>query len=473
MATKDIALMAHLMRRAGFGAAREELEVRAAKGYEATVEELVDPAACGIPAIDEAVMFRHQPGWERPGGANVNLGQANWLYRMINSPRPLQEKMTLFWHHVFATGASKIDNTDIMLIQIEMLRNNALGNYRELLLELSKNPAMIYWLDNNENHADAPNENWGRELLELFAMGQGNYSEDDVKVAARAFTGWTISPKLPRQPYGRFPWLFEYRPEDHDDSEKVFLGEHGRFGGEDIIDIVVSRPATPRFIARHLYNFFVADEVQVPSWLDVAPRDPEAIKIITDTLVNSNFDLKTTMRTIFNSDFFKDESAWYAKVKSPAEVVAGTMRLVKYLQLPRPDMDPIVQEAGYQGQSILDPPSVEGWHTGQEWIDTGSLVRRINFVADWVSNTSLPGIQSIIERVGTKEKLTPEELVDSCIDLMGPARINEDTRKELIAHSATSGDAVRGSTEEERATFARRVGEVLQLIASTREYQFG
>ena len=304
-------------------------------------------------------------------------------------------------------------------------------------------------------------------------MGQGNYSEDDVKVAARAFTGWTISPKLPRAPYGRFPWTFEYRPEDHDDSEKVFLGETGRFDGQDIIDIVISRPATPRFIARHLYNFFVADEVQVPSWLDVAPRDPEAIKIITDTLVNSNFDLKTTMRTIFNSDFFKDESVWYAKVKSPAEVVAGTMRLVKYLQLPRPDMDPIVQEAGYQGQSILDPPSVEGWHTGQEWIDTGSLVRRINFVADWVSNTSLPGIQSIIDRVGTKDKLTSEELVDSCIDLMGPARIDEDTRKELIEHAATSGDAVRGSTEEERATFARRVGEVLQLIASTREYQFG
>ncbi len=471
MADKSIALIAHLMRRAGFGATRQELERHAARGYDATVEALLDPDANGVPPFDESVMFRHQPGFEIPGG-NPTTGQCNWMYRMIVTPRPLEEKMTLFWHHVFATGNSKVDNCDQLLAQTAMFRNNALGSYRDLLISLAKDPAMIFWLDNNENHKDAPNENWGRELLELFTMGQGNYTEDDVKMASRAFTGWNIAPKIPRLPYGRFPWQFEYIPEDHDDSEKVFLGHTGHFNGEDVIDIIVKQPATARFIARHLYNFFVADEVQVPSWLDVEPRDPVAIKTLSDAFISSGYDMRSVLRTLFNSDFFKSESVWYTKVKSPAEVVAGTMRLVGDFVDPKPYIAPIGLEPNYQGQALLDPPSVEGWHTGQEWIDSGSLVRRINFVADRVGDVNLPGVQAIIERLAAQEEITAPGLVDSCLELMGPVRVDDSTRNELIAHAESRGVARRGNTEAERSAFAQRVGEILQLIASTREYQF-
>jgi hypothetical protein len=217
----------------------------------------------------------------------------------------------------------------------------------------------------------------------------------------------------------------------------------------------------------------VADEVQVPSWLDVAPRDPVAINMLEETFISSGYDMRSTLRMLFNSDFFKDESVWYAKVKSPAEVVAGTMRLVQDHVAPKPGMAPIGLETNYQGQALMDPPSVEGWHTGQEWIDSGSLLRRINFVANRVGDTSLPGIKSIIQRLAAQDSLTATEFVDSCIDLMGPARVDADTRSELIVHVEADGPVRRGATEEERAAFTRRVGEVLQLIASTREYQFG
>jgi len=464
-------LIAHLMRRAGFGATREEIERLSIVGYEAAVEELLDPDSNGVAPFDESVMLRHQPGFEIPGG-NPTTGQCNWMYRMIVTPRPLEEKMTLFWHHVFATGNSKVDNCDQLLAQTSMLREHCLGNYRDLLVNLARDPAMIFWLDNNQNHKDAPNENWGRELLELFTMGQGHYTEDDVKMASRAFTGWNIAPKIPRLPYGRFPWQFEYIAEDHDDGEKVFLGNTGRFNGEDIIDIIIQQPATANFVSRHLYNFFVADEVQVPSWLDVAPKDPSAIEILAEACVTSNYNMRSVLRTLFNSDFFKDESIWYSKVKSPAEVVAGTMRLVGDFVEPKPYMAPIGLEPNYQGQALLDPPSVEGWHTGQEWIDSGSLVRRINFVADRVGDVNLPGVQAIVGRLAAKGNLSASDLINNCLDLMGPVKVNQSTLDELIAHAKTRGLDLPEVSKLTTDEFAKQVGEILQLVASTREYQF-
>ena len=161
----------------------EGVESRAAKGYDATVDELIQ-ANSSLPA-DEYVLLRYQPAALLPGG-NPPMGNVNWMFHLVNTQRPLEEKMALFWHHVFATGNSKVDNYDQLLAQIAMFRQRGMGNYRELLLALAKDPAMIYWLDNNENHKDAVNENWGRELLELFSMGQGNYTENDVREASRA-----------------------------------------------------------------------------------------------------------------------------------------------------------------------------------------------------------------------------------------------------------------------------------------------
>ena len=469
MPDKDIALMAHLMRRAGFGASRDELEERVAKGYEATVEELVDPDRFNIPGVDEDVFYRYFPGLfmtQTPMNARSNL-----MYFLMNSRRPLEEKMALFWHMLFATGYAKIDNASEMTVQFRMFREKGMGNYRELLIELAKSPAMIFWLDNQENHKDAPNENWGRELLELFSMGVGNYTEQDVYECSRAFTGWTIGHKLPRIPLSRFYWSFKYNPEDHDDGEKVFLGQRGRFNGEDIIDIIVHQPATARFIARHLYNFFVADEVQVAAWQYTAPRDPVAINLIGDALTRSGYDMRSTLRELFNSDFFKSEDVWWAKVKSPAEVVAGTMRLVGDFQFPRPGLQPIGEEPAYQGQVLLDPPSVEGWHTGAEWIDSGSLVRRINFAADRLSNVEMPGVRAIIGRIKARGAMSPSDLVDASLDLIGPMDVSDLTRHELVT-LAEQGGELRWDTEEASGRSAQRVGDLLALIAASGEYQF-
>ena len=198
---EDIRLMAHLMRRAGFGAAREEVEERASTGYEAVVEELLHPER--QPAIDDELLYRYFPGYEGAGAPPIN--QADWVFRMINTRRPLEEKMALFWHQLFATSNSKVDNPPELTRQIVLFRQHGLGTYRDLLLEVAKSPAMIFWLDNHGNHADSINENWGRELLELFSMGVGNYSEDDIKEAARAFTGMDHCPQDSPQSLRPFP----------------------------------------------------------------------------------------------------------------------------------------------------------------------------------------------------------------------------------------------------------------------------
>ena len=271
MANKeDLALIAHLLRRAGFGATQEELERYAAQGYEATVEELINPPADQA-AGKTALLIRYNPSCLLPGGITLP-GQYNWMYHMITTQRPLEEKIALFWHQVFATANSKLDGADQLVEQIVLFRKIGMDSYRDILLEVAKDPTMIFWLDNNENHRYAVNENWGRELLELFSMGVSNYTEVDVREASRAFTGWNIEPRLPRQPYWRFPWKFEYRAADHDEGEKTFLGRTGNFNGEDIINIILEEPATARFMCRHLYNFFVADDVQVPAW--TSPRRP-------------------------------------------------------------------------------------------------------------------------------------------------------------------------------------------------------
>jgi uncharacterized protein (DUF1800 family) len=465
MPEHDIALVSHLMRRAGFGASRTELEARAAKGYEATVEDLLHPE--NQPEVDEDIMYRYFPHLEAP--AAPVQGQTHWVYRMITTQRPLEEKMVLFWHQLFATGNSKVDNPPELVQQIAMFRRHGLGSYRNLLVELAKNPAMIFWLDNNGNHRGAINENWGRELMELFSMGVGNYSEDDIKEASRAFTGWTIAPKLPRQPLGRFHWGFEYKPEDHDDGEKTFLGHRGRFNGEDIIDIIVQQPATARFLSRHLYNFFVADEPQVPSLNITPPRDPEAIQTLMQTYFDSNYDMRSILRVLFLSDFFKE--ARFAKVKSPAELVISTVRLAGNFRTPRPGVQDLAAECAYQGQELLNPPSVESWHTGQEWIDGGALVRRVNFVASYLGDTTLPGVQAIVSALRARGPLSPEAFVDGCLDLLGPLEVSEQTRGELLAEAAEGGE-LRWDTEEDAATSARRVGVMLALISASREYQF-
>src|SRR5215470_7867057 len=464
--TGDIALMAHLMRRAGFSAGRDELEARVTRGYDATVEELLHPET--QPPVDHYTLLRHQPSVLLPGGVPP-MGNINYMYYLVTTQRPLEEKMALFWHHVFATGNSKVDNYDQMLEQIDLFRNHGMGNYRDLLLKVAKNPSMIFWLDNNQNHGTEVNENWGRELLELFSLGAGNYTEVDVREASRAFTGWTFGTKIPRLPYGRFPWKFEYRPEDHDDGDKTFLGHTGNFNGEDIIDIIVQQPACHRFIARHLYNFFVADDVQVPAWMTTPSRDPEAVNTLAKAFAESQYDMRSTLRVLFNSDFFKN--ARFAKIKSPAETVVGIMRLAGGFEFPGPGIGNLVKNPTYMGQELLNPPSVEGWHTGAEWINSGTLMKRINFAAGLLGDVNRPGIRALINRLKGQGDLSPEGFVDSCLDLIGPLQVEPEVRQNLVAH-AKEGGVLRWGTEQEVSTSSARVGEMLQLIASVREFQY-
>jgi hypothetical protein len=465
MASEDIALMAHLMRRAGFGASREEIEARAAKGYEATVEELLNPEA---EPVDRYEFLRYHPGFWKPI-TSPGMGSAAWFHTMLNTQRPLEEKMVLFWHQVFATGQSKIDHWHELISQADMFREKGMDSYRELLIELAKNPAMIYWLDNCDNHGHAVNENWGRELLELFSLGVGNYTETDVREASRAFTGWTIALTPPRGYYNRWDWEFEYIDEDHDDSEKTFLGHTGNFNGEDIIDIIVQQPACHRFIARHLYNFFVADEPQVPAWQTTSPRDPEAIDTLANAFAKSQCDIRSTLRVLFLSDFFKQ--ARFAKIKSPAEVVVGLLRFAGGNEFPGPGIGNLAKLPTYMGQELLNPPSVEGWHTGAEWINSGTLMKRVNFAAEVLGDLSRPGIQSLMNRLKSQGDLSPEGFVEGCLDLIGPLPVQPEVRQRLVEH-AGEGGTLRWGTAQDASTSGKRVGEMLQLIASLREFQY-
>jgi len=466
MASDRIALMAHLMRRAGFGATRAELDSLARRPYEEVVEDLVNPER--FPELDDKVLARYYPHLMNQDNPGVWNGR--WFYRMVNSKRPLQEKMALFWHHVFATGWTKSEHTPTMVQHIEMLRRNGLGNLRTLLVELSRDPAMIYWLDNSENHRDAPNENYGRELLELFSMGIGNYTETDIKNVARAFTGWTFEQPIPLYPFGHYPARFVYRPEDHDDSEKTFLGRRGKFNGEDIVDIIVGQPAAARFISRHIYNFFVADEPQVPAWSITPPQDQAAIDILVESFERSNGDIRSVMRTLFYADFFQETR--HQRVKSPTEFIAGTIKLAGDHQYPSLGLVALDSAATVMGQKLMDPPTVEGWHTGKEWIDGGTLTERVNFAVETIKDPAKPGIQALMGRLaGRKKPVTARQLVDACLDHAGPLEVEKATRQALL-DVASSGGEIRFETEKARADAQARIVRMLTLIVASREYQF-
>ena len=473
MADQDIALVAHLLRRAGFGASRDEIEAKAAQGYDNVVQDLLNPEA--QPELEDDLLMRYFPSYYEPAAIQTSV-QA-WFYRMINNPRQLQEKIALFWHMIFCAGHSKIDSGQELGLMIGMFREHGMGNFRDLLYRLSTNPGMMYYLDNTESHKANLNENYGRELLELFSLGVGmdeafNYSEDDVKVCARAFTGWNIAPPYPPFPHGRSPWEFRFDPADHDFSEKTFLGETGNWNGDDIIRIVCEQPATARFLARHLYNYFVADEPQIPAWRLTPPRDQKAIEAMEKAYYDSDHSIKTMLEVLFTSDFFKDDSVRYQKVKNPTEMVVSLIRMTGEFQGYQPGLFEVSQEPKYMGMDLMNPPTVEGWHTGREWIDSGTLVERINFASDMLGNTELEGVRSLVNRMmGLGAKLTPEQFVNGCLDLTGPVQVTPDTMGQLIAHASQEGDLSHGNASEQ-SEFTRRTGEMFQMIAATAEFQF-
>ncbi len=460
VATKheDVALMAHLFRRAGFGATRDQLDRYVARGYEATVEELLNPQA-GEPEDQDLVDRYFIASVEARAAGHAD---PQWAWRLATSEKPLEEKIALFWHGLLAVGGVKLDHGVEMLTEIELFRRVGLDKFRTILLEISRNPGMMYWLDNQNSHKGAPNENYGRELLELFSMGiddlgGGAYTEDDVKTAARAFTGWASKPTPPPFFLGPFPMEFRFDPADHDDGEKTFLGETGNFNGEDIIDIIVKQRATAHFIAMRLYLFFVSNN----------PNDEE-IERLADVFQETDGDIRSTLRSLFNSDHFKSAEVRFSKTKSPAEVVFGAARLTDRFEIPDMDSSTLANQAMFMGQHLLNPPSVEGWHEGEEWVDSGALIERINFAASEVGRRDSPGVSQMLRRVESAgDELQPDEFLDACLDALGSIEISDYSRAALVEHVAKGAPVAAGTPD-----FDDRTIETLQLIVSTPEFQY-
>ena len=470
-------LIAHLIRRTGFGATQKELDHLENLNYDEIVDNILNPGPSNHLPEEYIRRFHTEVHEQRVGP----WAAKEWLYRMVTTETPIVEKIALFWHGIFATGYAKTNQARALSVQIDMFRRFGLGKFDTLLEEASKDPAMLIWLDNQDNHDGAINENFGREILELFSLGVGNYTEDDVKECSRSFTGWTLknaeymavrAMKDSIWPYGRISWHYEYRENDHDKSQKTFLGETGNFNGQDIVRIISKQEATSKFIARHLYDFFVADEVPVPQWPYTPPKDEIAIQILADAYINNDHNLTEVLRTLLKSDFFKESS--YERVKCPAEYVAGCLRVSNSIAKPTLLMNEAESVISYMGQSLLNPPSVEGWHEGTEWINSGSIVERVNFSHKIWSDHTSPEVQEITDRLSVHIELDPNSAVIFCFNLMGilDQNIETSTQSAIVTHSSKKGTISFGKPSTSiRVEAEKRIAEILGLIAASKEYQ--
>ena len=339
--------MGHLLRRAGFGANEEEMDRFLAMGEEATVEYLIEYEAADDSALEK-----------RLSGLGLDLEKLRdlqrWsLLRMIYTQRPLQEKMVLFWHGLLTSAFKKVGKGPYMLNQDQLFRRQALGEYDVLLKAISRDSAMLIWLDSRVNNKKAPNENFARELMELFSMGIGPYTEADVRESARAFTGWGLKKKD-----------FIFRENQHDYGTKTFLGRTGEYSGDDIVDIIMEHPATAQFVCRKLFTFFVHD-------------DPEAATLtsLARTFNDTRYSVKAVMLQILTSPDFYSSKAYRAKIKSPAEFVAGTVRVLGI----ETDGRPLNALTDRMGQILFSPFDVSGWPGGAAWINSSTLLQRLNF----------------------------------------------------------------------------------------------
>ena len=396
---------AHLMERAGFGATPGDIERLASMTPARVVDWLVDYDAVAheLKPFDESGIW--DPGMDPfpPSRAEaVRIAQANgealgvkvlgpgaqrrlqpvvdkffyalaannfetqrlglwWANRMLATPRPLEEKLTLFWHGHFATSENKVRDYRMMLRQNLMLRERASGQLRDLLVGILKDPAMLVFLDNGENVKEHPNENFGRELLELFTMGVGNYSERDVREAARAFTGWTND-----------VLEFKFDRTQHDFGEKAFLGQKGTFDGEDIIDAILKQPVTAEFVAAKLYRFFARDEIS-----DAVRKD------LGRSFRDSGYQMKPLLKRIFLARDFYSPKSYATQIKSPVHLVISTYKKMGLTEVPTiPDFGRMT--AGL-GQSLFNPPNVAGWAGGRTWITPATLLQRGNMFRDVLS----------------------------------------------------------------------------------------
>lgn len=396
----------HLLRRAGFGGSREEIDQAVADGFEATVARLVnfdqveDPVDGVLATMAGDVLDL----------TNLEDVQVEWLYRLLRTKRPLQEKMTLFWHGHFVSGHDKVQNAWIMREQNQLFRRHALGNFRALSLAVAKDPAMLVYLDGNTNRKASPNENYARELLELFALGIGHYTERDVQEMARAFTGWNT------QASRRGP-VFFFNRNQHDDGAKTILAQTKNFNGDEAIDVALAQPVHAAFIVNKLWSYFAYPQ---PAAEVIAP--------FIDLYRTSGFEIKPIVEAMFRADAFYSDRAMRGYVKSPVDYAVGAARALGMKARERT----VIQNLGLMGQTLYSPPNVAGWPGNRAWINPSTLVERFNFAARLTTAAGLPydngewEADTFLQRYGlTTWDQTIDFLLDLLIDVEPPPALRE------------------------------------------------
>lgn len=433
----------HLLRRSGFGAPPEEVERWANLDLPARVEELFDEAE------DQEAQFRET--FQRIRGSFVNFSdlaqlQAWWCYRMLTTRTPLREKLTLFWHGHFASNYDKVDSLP-MYRQIEMFRFHAWGNFPELLRAVCHDQAMLLYLDGQTNVRQNPNENFGRELLELFTLGKGNYTEPDVRAATRAFTGWKFEGDQ-----------FVLHAEEHDIGPKKFLGQRGAWDGNDIVDILAQQPALPRFIARKLLVFFACPE---------PPADvvAEAAAVFQEAALN----IKPFLATLFASKFFYSPACRYSRIASPVELVVGTCRqLHASLSAQR-----VRDHLNAMGQALYAPPSVKGWDGEKRWIDSATWMARLAFATEVANlpegSAFYPGFP--LERLVPAKLVNPGTITAMLADRLLEGRLDSKQRQAITRFLVTENGQPRARKFQMDDDFRnQRIHAAVGILLSLPEY---
>jgi uncharacterized protein (DUF1800 family) len=417
----DVAKVAHLHRRAGFGATWAELVRDREAGPEASVERLLRPPKASA-LESEAIEGLRQTA---RASENLDLLKVCWLNRMIYGPDPLREKLTLFWHSHFATSFTKVEFVSLMDEQNETLRQHALGSYRALVTAMVRDPAMLVWLDGGTSRKQKPNENFAREFLELFTLGTGHYTEHDIREAARAFTGWVRKDQGPR----RAP-TFTEDPSQVDDQPKMFLRQSGRYRAGDVVTITLDQPAAAVLLARKLYRHFVSEA-----------GDPaaELIEPLADEIRKRDFAIEPIVRLILLSEHFYSDAARLARIKSPVEFSAG---LVRMLEVPLSALNPLALAAACdsQGQELFAPPNVAGWSGGRAWLNAGTLLQRGHWAADIVWGRSENGLAPYDPLAWAKRhEIRADRAAEAFLELLLDHNISNEARSSIL-------DAGRGGT---------------------------
>lgn len=348
---------AHLYRRAGFGGTPSELRSALEQSPVAVVDALLNAEVSPdyVAQSDQLVSAALATG-------NLKQLPAWWVYQMLTTPAQLLEKLTLFFHGHFATSAEKVADGRLMLTQNQVLRKGALGEFGDLVQEISRDPAMLIYLDSATNRKAHPNENYAREIMELFCLGEGRYSEHDIRELARCFTGWEIRREK-----------FRFNSYQHDNGEKSFLGQSGKFGGEDAVRVVTSHEAVPEFIASKLVRFYVFDE---------PAASPELLSPLVEELRRTQLNTKAVLRKILTSNLFFSELAMARRIRSPIEFGVGILRSLEGSA----NSFELSADVENLGQGLFFPPSVKGWDGGRTWINSSTLLGRANMMKRLLSS---------------------------------------------------------------------------------------